>query len=263
MTNSNDPKMNEKAGPDGAGDPTLSSRATSRFQYVVRFENLETRRPPRKWYGSPTSSTSEVRLSTLTLGAVRFGDGFTAAGGAQHWTTDVDLRPGADLILRIEAGLDEHGPGARGRFTSLDPATLGPTTDPLTGFLPPNDTPPEGQGTVLFSVSPNEALPTGTRSRTGLDRLRHQPVDPHQHLAQHDLDQDVPDRPGWTPMSQDGGRVTVPTDVAVAWSGADTGLRDRRGCMTSTSRSTAGSSGSGGPRRTQVSDTYPGEPGHG
>jgi len=40
-----------------------------------------------------------------------------------------------------------------------------PTEDPLAGFLPPNVTSPEGQGSVLFTVMPKTNLPSGMEIR--------------------------------------------------------------------------------------------------
>jgi hypothetical protein len=51
------------------------------------------------------------------------------------------------------------------RFTSLDPATGQLPEDPLLGFLPPNANPPEGEGSVLFSVMPKGGLGTGSEIR--------------------------------------------------------------------------------------------------
>jgi hypothetical protein len=75
--------------------------------------------------------------------------------------TTVDLRPAVDLLLRVDAGLDRTTNVATWRFTSLDPTTGQPTTDPLAGFLPPNVDSPEGEGTVTFTAAPHAALPTG------------------------------------------------------------------------------------------------------
>jgi hypothetical protein len=55
----------------------------------------------------------------------------------------------------------------RWAFTSLDPATMQPTDDPLAGFLPPNKSAPEGEGSVLFSVSTKAGLQTGAEVRNG------------------------------------------------------------------------------------------------
>ena len=48
------------------------------------------------------------------------------------------------------------------QFLSLDPQTKRFTSNPLAGFLPPNVNPPEGDGSVVFTVMPKQDLPTGT-----------------------------------------------------------------------------------------------------
>ena len=70
--------------------------------------------------------------------------------GLSQYTTDVDLRPAKQLILRINAGISMRTGVATWRFVSLDPETMLPTEDALAGFLPPNRTSPQGQGDVLF-----------------------------------------------------------------------------------------------------------------
>jgi hypothetical protein len=48
------------------------------------------------------------------------------------------------------------------RFTSLDPSTLQLTTDASAGFLPPDVTPPQGIGRILYNVHPKTGLAGGT-----------------------------------------------------------------------------------------------------
>jgi hypothetical protein len=67
-----------------------------------------------------------------------------------------------DLILRIEADLEPSTGVMSWVFTSLDPETMEPTLDPLAGFLPPNETSPEGEGLVSYYVSMNENTPSNT-----------------------------------------------------------------------------------------------------
>jgi hypothetical protein len=74
----------------------------------------------------------------------------------------VDLRPEKNLIVRITASLNPATGILSWRFTSIDPATGQLPEDPREGFLPPNITPPEGDGSVLFTVKPKEDLPTET-----------------------------------------------------------------------------------------------------
>jgi hypothetical protein len=104
------------------------------------------------------------------------------------------------------------------RFTSLDPDTGKPPDDPLAGFLPPNVTAPEGEGSVSFTVSPKALLPTGTeiRNRATIVFDANPPIDTPDWL--NALDRTAPES-----------RVTpLPTtqhsaDFLVQWSGNDEG----------------------------------------
>src|SRR5262249_29707555 len=49
------------------------------------------------------------------------------------------------------------------QFTSLDPKTRELPEDPLAGFLPPNVRPPEGDGSVSFTVARKALVPSGTQ----------------------------------------------------------------------------------------------------
>jgi hypothetical protein len=77
----------------------------------------------------------------------------------------VDLRPATNLLVRVAAALDAGTGLLSWRFTSIDPATGDLPSDPLVGFLPPNLMPPEGQGSVMFTIMPRAGLPTGTEIR--------------------------------------------------------------------------------------------------
>lgn len=112
---------------------------------------------------------SKFDLSTFHLGPVSFGKDTLVAPppSLSQWTTDVDLRPANNLIVRITAGLNPQTGVVRWAFISLDPATMQPTDDPLAGFLPPNKTSPEGEGSVLFNVSTKAGVQTGDELRNG------------------------------------------------------------------------------------------------
>ena len=47
------------------------------------------------------------------------------------------------------------------KFTSIDPITGKIVTDPSQGFLPPNVSPPEGDGSIFFTIAPKGSLATG------------------------------------------------------------------------------------------------------
>jgi len=61
----------------------------------------------------------------------------------------------------VDFALDPDTGVVSWRFTSIDPVTGQQTRDPLAGFLPPNQVPPEGDGWVTYTVRPRSTLVTG------------------------------------------------------------------------------------------------------
>jgi hypothetical protein len=153
---------NAKYGPAGAGEARHVTGADA-MTYAVTFENLPTATAAAQdVVVTDTIDASRLDPATFTLGPISFGGRLvTPPPGLATFVTTVDLRPAVSLLLRVDAGLDRTTNVATWRFTSLDPATGQPTTDPLLGFLPPNVDSPEGEGTVTFSAAPVASLPTG------------------------------------------------------------------------------------------------------
>jgi hypothetical protein len=104
------------------------------------------------------------------------------------------------------------------RFTSLDPATMLPTEDPLAGFLPPNVNSPEGQGSVLFTVMPRPNLMAGIEIRNSASFVfdTNAPTLTPEWLNTIDNDE---------PLSYVGPlpATTASTDSWVEWAGSDIG----------------------------------------
>jgi Concanavalin A-like lectin/glucanases superfamily len=158
---SDDP--NDKAGPQGRGSARYLG-GLHRSGYLVKFENLDSASAAaRDIVVSDDLDTENLNLSTFSLGPIAFGDRVASPPpGLTEFATEVDLRPENDLIVRIEAGLNQATGVVTWRLTSIDPATGQPPEDPLAGFLPPDVNPPEGEGSVLFTVQPKAGLATGT-----------------------------------------------------------------------------------------------------
>lgn len=154
---------NLKIGESGAGDAHYIS-GEEPLRYTIFFENVETATAPaQEVIISDTLDSVTMDLSTLSLGPMIFGDRqVIPPPGLKEYATELDLRPEHDLLLGIEATLDASNDLLVWRFTSLDPVTRELTEDPLAGFLPPNNIPPEGEGSVFFTVMPKSDLSTGT-----------------------------------------------------------------------------------------------------
>lgn len=158
---------NDKIGSAGV-DVTRFLSSEEPLRYSVFFENVESATAPAQDVViTDQLDASKLDFDTFSLGPISFGVDklVVPPPGLSEFTTNVDLRPQKNLIVRVEARLDKTTGLLTWRFTSLDPATGQPTEDPTAGFLPPNTNAPEGEGQVLFTVQPKEGLATGTEIR--------------------------------------------------------------------------------------------------
>ena len=157
---------NDKSGAQGTGDGRFLTGAQP-LRYTIYFENLETATAPaQEVLVTDQLDPSKLDFTTFSLGQVTFGTrSIVPSSGSSAFTADVDLRPAKNLIARVQGNLNFDTGLLTWRFLSLDPVTLQPTEDALAGFLPPNRTSPEGQGSVSFTVKPKSAQVTGAQIR--------------------------------------------------------------------------------------------------
>ncbi len=152
---------NDKFGP---GDPDGFIDGVAPLPYTVVFENLPTASGDA--YEVTITDQLDVTkydLDTFSLGSISFADKFVPVPpGLKTYVTEVDLRPGANILVGIDAALDTGTGIVTWKFTTLDPATHQFPEDAVEGFLPPNVTPPEGEGAVLFTVNLKPGFGLGT-----------------------------------------------------------------------------------------------------
>ncbi len=210
---------NDKVGLIGIGEKRYISGRKA-LNYTVFFENLD----------SATASAQEViitdqldtvnmDLSSLSLGPISFGDTIvTPSAGVSEFNTDIDLRPDNDLFVRVDVDLNQNTGILTWRFTSLDPETGELPDDPLAGFLPPNINPPEGDGSVLFTVMPKEDLPTGTEIRNSARIIfdTNEPINTPEWF--NTIDNNKPES-DVSPLAA----TQTSAGFAVQWSGTDEG----------------------------------------
>jgi hypothetical protein len=209
---------NDKVGPVGytaAHDIT----GAGKLNYTIFFENDPAATAPAQTVVvTDTLDATALDFSTFSFGTFTWGSTTVMApAGSKTFTKDVDMRPAMNLIVRVEAGLNELSGVITWRFTSLDPATQEPTQDPLAGFLPPNKIKPEGQGTLTYSVMAKPNLVNGTTFGSGARIIfdTNEPIDTQPWTNR--IDTQGPESQV-LPLSLDSqGRIVV------TWSGTDTG----------------------------------------
>ena len=209
---------NDKIGPRGDGSAGHYIRADASLTYQVQFENVATATlPAANVVITDQLDPAKVDLSTFELGAFSFGSTVVPVPpGLKSYATTVPV--GADLAVRIQGSVDLTTGLVKWTFTTLDPATHLPPSDPTLGFLPPDTDGMKGQGAVNFSVRQKAGAANGTT---------------YSNQASIVFDANAPIlTPTWVntvdtslPTSRVqslAGRVGT-TDFDVVWSGADTG----------------------------------------
>jgi hypothetical protein len=154
---------NDKSGPIGDGSASQYIRGSQGLTYNLAFENDPTATlPAAQVVITDQLDPTKVNLSTFSLGLISFGGNtISVPSGTTSFSTLYSLN--SSLSVQIQASLNTSNGLATWNFTSIDPSTGLPPTDPTVGFLPPDVNGIEGQGSVLFNVMPKSGLTTGTQ----------------------------------------------------------------------------------------------------
>ncbi len=209
---------NDKVGTEGAGTARYVARDAP-LPYTIAFENDANATAPAQDVSiTDALDTTHLDLATLSLGAITFGDQrIVPPPGSTDFATVVDL--GTQLV-RVSAALNASTGVLEWRMTSIDPATGEPPSNPLVGFLPPDMTPPQGEGFVSFTVTPKPGLSTGVQisNSASITFDANAPVTTGTWVNTIDAD---------PPTSQVSSNLTMhsacTTPVNVQWSGSDVG----------------------------------------
>ena len=156
----NDP--NDKSGPPGDGSASRYIQGSKGLTYDVAFENQPTATlPAAQVVVTDQLDPTKVNLSTVSLGSFQFGTNIiNLPSGTNNYSTTVSLS--SSLEVRIEGSLNSQSGLMTWTFSSIDPSTGLPPSDPTVGFLPPDTDGVSGTGSVVFTVMPVSGLATGT-----------------------------------------------------------------------------------------------------
>ena len=152
---------NDKVGPAGDASSNHYIQAGLPMTYQVEFENLPTASlAAAQVVITDQFDPTKFDLSTFTIGSISFGTQVVnVPAGLSSYATIVRIN--ATLSVRIQGSLNTTTGIAKWTFTTLDPATGLPPSDPTLGFLPPDTDGIVGQGQVTFSILQKAGLVDG------------------------------------------------------------------------------------------------------
>ncbi|MBX3418456.1 MAG: carboxypeptidase regulatory-like domain-containing protein [Pirellulaceae bacterium] len=154
---------NDIVGPTGYGEENwIASDAL--LNYMVRFENdSDLANAPAQIVKITQTLDSDLDYRTFRLGNFAIGEHhFSIPEGRAFYSERLDFVDSHGVFVDIFAGIDISTGEAFWEMRSIDPATGDIPTNPLLGFLPPNQDGIEGQGFVSYTVRAKANVPTGT-----------------------------------------------------------------------------------------------------
>jgi hypothetical protein len=154
---------------------------------------------------------------SLRLGDIHFGQTTVHLPDNRiSYQTTVDLTATHGVLVEVVAGVDAVKNEAFWIFRSIDPLTGEPPTDPLLGFLPPNDETGRGQGWVEYTIKPKANVPTGTviRNKATIVFDVNEPIETNEWF--NTIDADAPESAVAAIPA-----VSLDPNIPLTWTGFD------------------------------------------
>lgn len=152
---------NDIIGPEGFGDERWVS-IDDTLPYTIRFENVDTATAPAQTVTITHPLDPDLDFRTFRLGSFGFGDFiFEVPENRSFFQQRLDFTEEEGIFVDVFATIDITTGTASWTLTTIDPETGEAPEDPLAGFLPPNLTPPEGDGFVTYTIRPRQDAQTG------------------------------------------------------------------------------------------------------
>lgn len=154
---------NDITGPAGVGAERWIE-AGSTLAYRISFENQPSASlPAARVTIADALDPAVFDISSVRFVSAGFGDKMLGAIGEVGALRElVDYIPAQNLQVFIEGSADPATSTVNWSLQLIDSTTGLPPEDPLLGFLPPNTTPPAGDGHVAFTVKLKSGLGLGT-----------------------------------------------------------------------------------------------------
>ncbi len=145
----------------GYGPQGFTDGATP-LLFTIHFENQPSATAAAQEVIVTEPLDANLDWSTFQLQEIGFNNATIAVpAGLQGYSTQVSVATDPNPV-RVSVSLDPKTGIVTWTMTSIDPATGELVTDPLAGFLPPNDATHGGEGYLTYTVQPKAGLAAGT-----------------------------------------------------------------------------------------------------
>ena len=131
--------------------------------YTIDFENMPTAAAPAAQVVITDQLSANLDWSTFQLQQIYFNNAeIQVPPGLQNYTTQVYVATDPNPV-DVTAAFNPDTGVVTWTMTSIDPVTGQEVTDPLAGFLPPDNADFDGSGLVSYTVDPEPGLPSDTK----------------------------------------------------------------------------------------------------
>lgn len=212
---------NDKTPSDGSGPAHVVTGAEP-LKYAIAFENLPTATGAAQVVQIIDQlDTASLDLATFSFGPISIGGIITIIPpqGLAEFHGGADLRPWNDILVLVDAYLDQQTGVVTWTFTSVDPKTMQLTDDADAGFLPPNTNPPSGEGRVFYTVAAKPTVATGTVIKNKASIV----FDVNAPIETPEVSNTIDKTPPVSAVTSADVDDACDTSITVNWSGTDEG----------------------------------------
>jgi Ca2+-binding RTX toxin-like protein len=207
---------NDIVGPSGTGQEHWII-ASSTLPYTILFENKQDATAPVHQLKVTQKLDADLDWRTFRVGDFGWGTlQFAVPENRSFHSERLDLTSTLGLYVDVVAGIDVSTGNAFWTLTAIDPKTGEIETDPLKGFLPPNDENASGQGFVNYTVQVKRWTTTGAviDAQAQIIFDNNEPIDTPAIFSTVDSDLPISTVAGLPTLTEN-------TTFTVSWSGQD------------------------------------------
>jgi uncharacterized repeat protein (TIGR01451 family) len=131
--------------------------------YTIEFANDTNASAPAQMVTITDPLATNLDWSTLQITTIAFNNAMlNIPSGVQTFSTLAQVSTDPNPVT-VNASLNPATGVLTWSLVSTDPVTGQLVTDPLAGFLPPDNAQGQGEGFVTYTIQPKAGLPTGTQ----------------------------------------------------------------------------------------------------